>query len=148
MNIIANRIIANRIRLTPKQEKFCQCIVSGMSGKDSYMTAYDCKNERVARNEAPKLLQRNDITQRIDQMIVPLQNHAVNTAISQREEVQNMLLEFMRDNTLSPEIRMKASDQLNKMNMEYININRNIETHDANIVELDTASLKKLSGTS
>ena len=52
--------------LTPKQEKFCQCIVSGMSGKDAYVAAYDHHGgDRTAYNEANILLKRNDITKRI-----------------------------------------------------------------------------------
>ena len=41
---------------------------------------------------------------------------------------------------------MKASDQLNKMNAEYINVNRNIDTTDSSIDALDVETLKKLAG--
>ena len=45
--------------LTPKQEKFCQCIVSGMCGKDAYIAAYDHHGgDRTAYNEANILLKR------------------------------------------------------------------------------------------
>ena len=76
--------------LTPKQEKFCQCIVSGMSGKDAYIAAYDHHGgDRTAYNESNILLKRNDITKRIKELQVPLINHAVNTAISEREKIKN-----------------------------------------------------------
>lgn len=72
--------------LTPKQEKFCQCIVSGMNGKDSYLTAYDCNSPKAAEIEAMKLLKRDDITERITELNKPIVNLAQNTAISVKKE--------------------------------------------------------------
>lgn len=133
--------------LTPKQEKFCQCIVSGMDGVTAYKSAYDTKaSNKVCNNESRVLLKRDDITERITELRRPLINHAQNTAISEREEVKQLLKEFMRDESLPPETRMKASDQLNKMNAEYININRNIEDKSAEIDHLDAETLKRLAG--
>lgn len=72
--------------LTPKQEKFCQNIVSGMSGKDSYISAYDTKcSEQVAYNESSKLLLREDIQQRIFAIRKPLEQAAQIKALSARE---------------------------------------------------------------
>lgn len=133
--------------LTPKQEKFCQCIVRGMDGVTAYENAYDTKaSPQVKRNESMKLMKRDDITERIKELRKPLLNHIQNTAISEREEVKQLLKEFMRDESLPPETRMKASDQLNKMNAEYININRNIEDKSAEIDHLDAETLKRLAG--
>lgn len=133
--------------LTPKQEKFCQCIVSGMDGVTAYKSAYNTKaSNKVCNNESRVLLMREDVTERIEELRRPLINHARNTAISEREEVKQLLKEFMRDESLPPETRMKASDQLNKMNAEYININRNIEEKTAEIDHLDAETLKRLAG--
>lgn len=130
--------------LSPKQEKFCQCIVSGMSGKDSYLTAYNCNSDRVARNEAAVLLKRDDITERIQELNKPVQNHAINTAISEREKKRSILWDFINNPDKDDSTRLKAIDLLNKMDSEYININRNIEeTTDLNNLDIDT--LKKLS---
>ena len=132
--------------LTPKQERFCQCIVSGMSGKDSYLTAYNGNSERAAMIESTKLLAREDINERLKELRKPIEALAQSQAITEREEVKALLLSFIRDESLSPETRMKASDQLNKMNAEYINVNRNIDTTDSSIDALDVETLKKLAG--
>lgn len=130
--------------LSPKQEKFCQCIVSGMSGKDSYLTAYNCNSDRVAYNESNVLLKRDDITERIKELSKPVINHAQNLAISEREKKRCILWDFINNKEKDDNIRLKAMDLLNKMDSEYININRNIEeTTDLNNLDIDT--LKKLS---
>ena len=72
--------------LTPKQEKFCQCIVSGMTGKDSYLTAYSGNSEKAAEIESMKLLKRDDITERITELNKPIINLAQNTAINARKK--------------------------------------------------------------
>lgn len=134
------------MKLTPKQEKFCQCIVSGMSGKDSYLAAYDCKSERTAYNESNVLLQRDDITERINELLIPVKNHAVNTAITEREKKKNLIWERIEycvsvgDDTSVA----RYMDILNKMDSEYININRNIDDKPAEITNLDTDKLLRL----
>ena len=128
--------------LTPKQEKLCQCIVSGMSGKDSYMTAYNCNSDRVAYNESNVLLKRDDITERIQELLQPVKNHAINTAISERDKKRKWLW-HMIENATNDSDRLRAMDILNKMDSEYINIQR-IETDETPIQELDTGKLIEL----
>lgn len=73
--------------LTPKMEKFCQCIVSGMSGKDSYITAYNNKsNDNTAYKESMKLLVRSDIQDRIKELNKPLEIQAQSKALSARDK--------------------------------------------------------------
>ena len=132
--------------LTPKQEKFCQCIVSGMSGKDSYLTAYDCNSDRIAYNESNVLLQRDDITERIKELRIPLQNHAVNTAINEREKKKALIwqrIEYCMSIDDDAAVA-RYMDILNKMDSEYINVNRNITDQNDDIKELDTDNLIKL----
>lgn len=131
--------------LTPKQEKFCECIVSGMSAKESYITSYNTKaKDQVIRNEANKLLKRDDITERIQELRKPLQNHAINIALSEREQIKKKLWEMINSNTVSDSDKLRSMDILNRMNSEYININKNIDESKENISQLDTDSLKKL----
>lgn len=56
--------------LTPKQEKFCQGIVKGLSQADAYRDAYNCKNssDEVIWNEASKLMKRREVSIRIDEL--------------------------------------------------------------------------------
>ena len=113
-----------------------------MSGKDSYMTAYNCNSDRVAYNESNVLLKRDDITERIQELLQPVKNHAINTAISERDKKRKWLW-HMIENATNDSDRLRAMDILNKMDSEYINIQR-IETDETPIQELDTGKLIEL----
>ena len=133
--------------LTPKQEKFCQCIVSGMDNQTSYMTAYDCNSTSAANVESTKLLKRDDITQRINELRKPIVNLIQNKAISEREKIKKILwsrLDLAISNNDDTNI-IKIADIINKMNSEYINVNHNIEDTATDINNLDTDTLMKLS---
>lgn len=133
--------------LTPKQEKFCQCIVSGMTAKDSYFSAYDTNcSDRVAINEGSKLMLREDIQARINTMMKPLQEAAQSKAMSERERIKQILWDRLQkaidredDTTI-----VKITDQINRMNAEYINTTKVIEDKKSNIDDLDTETLQKL----
>ena len=132
--------------LTPKQEKFCRCIVSGMSGKDSYMECYDTNNARIAINESNVLLKRNDITERIKELSIPLQNHAINTAISEREKKKAIIwerIQYCMDNGNDNAVA-RYMDILNKMDSEYLNININKEENNTPLDNIDAETLKRL----
>lgn len=132
--------------LTPKQEKFCRCIVSGMSAKDSYMESYDCKSDRTAYNEGNVLLKRDDITERIKELSIPVKNHAQNVAISEREKKRAIIweeIEHAREEHDHAAIA-RYMDILNKMDAEYININRNIDDTHEKLDTLDIDTLKSL----
>lgn len=132
--------------LTPKQEKFCRCIVSGMSAKDSYMESYNCKNDRTAYNEGNVLLKRDDITERIKELSIPVKNHAQNVAISEREKKRAIIweeIEHAREQQDHTAIA-RYMDILNKMDAEYININRNIDDTHEKLDTLDIDTLKSI----
>ena len=78
--------MATRKQLTPKQEKFCQCIASGKDGKSSYIEAYNCSSDNSAMIESTKLLKREDITAKIKELRQPIENLAQNTAINERKQ--------------------------------------------------------------
>ena len=134
-------------KLTEKQEKFCRNIVSGMSGKDSYIDAYDTKcSEQVAYNESSKLLMRDDIQERIKVIRKPLEVKVVTEMISEREKKKNIIWERIEACIASEDDTSVARymDILNKMDAEYININRNIEDKPASIINLPTSTLESL----
>ena len=129
--------------LTPKQEKFCQCIVSGMSGKDSYITAYDTKgNDNTVYVESTRLLDREDIQARIKALSKPLETKAIASALSEREKKRAWLWNMI-ENATNDSDKIRAMDILNKMDSEYINIQR-IEKDETPINELDTDKLIEL----
>ena len=130
--------------MTPKQERFCQCIVSGMSGKDAYVTAYNNNsNNNTAYREAMKLLDREDVQSRIKELRKPLELQAKTQALSERDKIKDKLWEIINGIDTNDSDRLRAMDILNKMNAEYINIQR-IEKEDSNITELDTGQLIEL----
>ena len=129
--------------LTPKQEKFCQCIVSGMSGKDSYITAYNSSGcDQNAYNESSKLLAREDIQERLKVLRKPLEEHVRTTIITEREKKRAWLWDMI-EHAVNDSDRIRAMDILNKMDSEYINIQR-IEKEETPIQELDTDKLIEL----
>lgn len=126
--------------LTPKQQKFCQCIVSGMSGKDSYMTAYNCNSDHTAYQESYILLQREDIKEYIATLKKPIEKQV----ISDRQKKRKFLWDVINDEKQSMNDRLRATDLLNKMDSEYIQTTHNINESKTNISGLDTDTLKQL----
>ena len=126
--------------LTPKQEKFCQCIVSGMSGKDSYMTAYNCNSNNTAYQESYILLQREDIKEYIAALKKPIEKQV----ISERQKKRQWLWDMIENPSISESDRLRAMDILNKIDSEYIQTTHNINDSKTNISGLDTDTLKQL----
>lgn len=60
--------------LTPKQEKFCQGIVSGLNQSDAYRAAYNCENmgNATIHSNSYVLMQDNEILLRIDELRLPI----------------------------------------------------------------------------
>lgn len=133
--------------LTPKQNKFCEYIVSGLSGKDSYLKAYECKSEKAASIESTKLLKRDDITAKITELRKPIINLAQNNAINERQQqidfIKSRIQECIKKDDEQSLIRW--NEQLNKIYALY----KETETdnkQDNKMNDLDTATLIKLSG--
>lgn len=137
------------VKLTPKQEKFCQCIVSGMSAKDSYISAYNTKaSDQVIFNESCKLLKRDDITDRIKELRKPLENHYQNIAISERQQQIDFIKERIEICKAKEDEQsiIRYTDMLNKIYGSYRDTDTEEKT-DQTVNNLDTATLIKLSGT-
>jgi hypothetical protein len=133
--------------LTQKQENFCTNIVSGMTAKDAYKAAYNTSaSEQVIYNESAKLLKRDDITERIKELNKPLENHAQAKALSNREKKQAIIWEEIQNARTQQDHAAVARylDILNKMDQEYIQINKDITEEKTNIETLDNDTLFKL----
>lgn len=135
------------MKLTSKQQKFCHNVVSGMTAKDAYINAYNTKSsDRVCINEASKLMLREDIQEYIDTLTKPLQKTVQQQVISERERKKAIINERIQaciekedDSAIA-----RYLDILNKMDAEYININKNIDEDKTDINNLDTTTLLKL----
>ena len=86
-------------KLTIKQEIFCQeYIANNGNGTKAYMKAFDCKNmkEATINNNAYKMLKRDDIKTRIEELRQPLKEkfkYDINTAMNNFEEIRMLALE-------------------------------------------------------
>lgn len=129
------------MRLTEKQKAFCREYVrNNGNGTKAYLHAYDSKSETSAAIEANRLLRRDNITEYIASLNKPLENRIQN----EREKKRQFLWDMIENPSTSDSDRLRAMDILNKMDAEYININRNIEDKSASIISLDTNTLEKL----
>ena len=125
--------------LTEKMKVFArEYYKNGGNGTEAYLIAYDTINRVTASREAHELLKRQDINEYIKALNIPQENKA----ISEREKKRAVLWDIINNGDYADKCR--AMDILNKMDAEYININRNIETHETEIINLDTNTLKQL----
>ena len=136
--------------LTPKQEKFCQCIVSGMSGKESYLTAYNTKcNDNTAYVEASKLMLREDIQKRIFTLRKPQEEAAqiqgLNARQQQIEFIQSRIEHCLQVDDEQSIIRY--TDMLNKINALYKETEQETKP-ESSVANLNSDVLKRLSGVS
>lgn len=136
--------------LTPKQEKFCQCVVSGMSYKDSYLSAYNWNgSDKGALEESARMAVREDIQERIRELQKPIVTAIKADAVNEYDRIKTLCWERITECQANGDDTAIARymDILNKMLGNYVNINRNIEDKQADIIQLDTDTLKKLSET-
>lgn len=132
--------------LTPKQEKFCQCVVSGMSYKDSYLSSYDGSSDTAAYVEGSKLALREDIQARIEALQKPIREALGKQALSETEKIKAILWEELANARAQQDHTAIAryTDQLNKLNNAYKD--NNITEDNNDFSNLDTTKLIKLVG--
>ena len=129
--------------LTENMRHFCrEYIANGGVGYKAYLAAYTNNNytDQTAREEASRMLARQDIKDYLETLRKPLEIKAIN----ERQTKRDILWGWINDETLDHNDRLRAMDILNKMDNEYVNINRNIEENPNNVKFLDTETLAKL----
>lgn len=104
--------------LTPKQERYIQNIVSGMSQRQAYKDAYNAENmtDESIDVEACKLFNDTKVSQRYKELMSRLEDEAVMSAIEKRRMLREMATNV--ENSITD--RIKAIDTDNKMAGEYI----------------------------
>lgn len=128
--------------ISQKMKNFCHAYVESGNAARAYLTAYDTNSETVAYSEGKKLLKRDDVTEYIEQLTRP----TVNKITNERERKRNIIWERIE------KCRGKGDDAaiarymdiLNKMDAEYVNINRNIDDSGEKLAGLNTEQLKAL----
>lgn len=129
--------------LTEKMKVFArEYYKNGGNGTDAYIAAYDTENRVTASREAHELLKRADILEYIKTLNIPQENKA----ISEREKKRAIIWEGIEAcrNSGDHSGIARYMDILNKMDAEYININKTIDDKTADIKELDKSILEKL----
>ena len=126
------------MNLTPKQEKFIQNIVSGMSQRQAYKDAYNAENmtDESIDVEACKLFNDTKISLRYQELMEELKDKAIMSAKERMIWLTDVIREIQREdvyvrNSKGEDIlmgsknadlntKMKAMDILNKMSGEYV----------------------------
>lgn len=117
--------------LTPKQEKFAQCIaLEEMSQSDAYRTAYSCAkmSDKTIWENASRLMADSKVTARITELRQETITPKVMSAQKRREKLTDIA-----ENSEDPNVAMKAIDLLNKMTGEYV---QKVETEFKNAVNI------------
>jgi phage terminase small subunit len=104
--------------LTTKQENFAKAIVEGMNQADAYRSAYRCKNmsDNSIYVNASKLVNDTKVALRIKELREQLVKPSIKTA----QERMEWLSRIMDSNEETTADKLKASDQLNKMEGLYV----------------------------
>ena len=105
-------------KLTPKQEKFIQNILTGMTQRQAYRDAFNPDNtsDKTVDEKACRLFNEDKIQARYQDLIKELENEAVMTALEKRKLLKELALD--KENSVND--RLKALDIDNKMAGEYI----------------------------
>jgi len=102
------------VNLTPKQEKFAQCVADGMTQADAYRVAYDCapttKPETI-QNKAHELMKNGEVAARVKE----LREMLTEKALWSRADSVNILAEIAQDLGNKAGERVSAIKELNAM---------------------------------
>ncbi len=132
--------------LTPKQEKFCQCVVSGMAYKDAYLASYDWNgSEAAAYQEATRLALREDIQARIASLQKPITEAIQTQALNETERIKALLwerIEICRTKEDEAAIA-RYTDQLNKLNNAYKDAG-SVQDSNSDLNTVDSNTLAKI----
>ena len=112
--------------LTAKQEQFVQNIIQGMSQADAYRSAYNCQkmSDKTIWEKASRLLADGKVTARVAELRDQLAKPSIKTA----QERMEWLTAIMDSNEETTSDKLKASDQLNRMEGLYtLNIKGDIK---------------------
>lgn len=133
--------------LTPKQMKFCEnYLQNGGKSTEAYIAAYDTEGGSFAPVEASRLLKREDIQNYIKKLRKPVEKAVIRKMVNERDYKKKVIQERLeaciaRDDDAGAARWMEI---WNKMDGEYVNINKDITDHKTEIGNLDNATLLKL----
>ena len=119
--------------LTPKQEKFVQNLIKGMSQRDAYKNSYDAENmkDKTIDERACVLFNDSKIKTRYQELLEKAQDEAIMTAKERMIWLTDVVKGNIKhtsydsngnsyDNEAYISDKLKAVDTLNKMSGEYV----------------------------
>ena len=123
--------------LTPKQEKFVQSLIQGMSQADAYRSAYATKNmsDKTIHEAASRLVADSKVSARLSELREQMTKETIMSAQKRLE----WLTEAIANKDIAVNDKLKAIDIMNKMQGEYTQkvqaevtnaVNINIELSD------------------
>lgn len=137
-------------QLTPKQRKFCKNIALGMNYEEAYLGAYseDGKSINNAKGMAYRLMQDERIRKEVENLSQAVTNKVAGEIVNDRVKKIEILWAGIEECRLAGDHSGVARymDILNKMDGEYVNINKNIDNQGGDIVNLSTEELKRILG--
>ena len=121
-------IIIEELKLTDKQEKYCQYRMQGMSQRQSYKKAYPNNNQSDEQIDiqASKLERNNKVSTRLNQLREEVKKEGILTV----QEILMLLTKDANSNELNAKDRHRAMDMILKVSGAYVqnlNLNGNIE---------------------
>lgn len=142
MSTETKRGVGRPRELTQKMKDFCHEYMRCYDASQAYLATYNTTDKKIAANEGSKLLKRDDVTAYLAELNKPLQN----TITNEREKKRRILWQRIERSIEKEDEAAIARymDILNKMDLEYININRNIDDTGKELANLDTNKLKEI----
>lgn len=104
-------------KLTPAQERYCRNRAAGMVQADAYRKAN--KGSQASKKSQCEIASRQERLQKIQDRIAELREQAAAGAIMQAQEIQAELAGMAADTSRPDGVRLKALDQLTRMQGGY-----------------------------
>ena len=134
--------------LTPKMMNFCdEYLKNGGKATDAYIATYNWSGkDSGAQVEASRLLARDDIQAYLLKLRKPVEKAVKRKILNEREYKKKLIQDRIEDCIERGDDAAIARyiEIWNKMDGEYININKDITDHDAMVRDLDTTTLLQL----
>lgn len=134
--------------LTQKQMNFCKAYIeNGGNATEAYLASYNWTGSRNgAMVEASRMLDNEEVQAYLVKLRKPIEKAVKRKIINEREYKKKLIQERIEECVERGDDAAIARylEIWNKMDGEYVNINKDITDHDAEIKNLDTATLQLL----
>jgi len=125
--------VTNIDGLTPKQEKFVQGVLSGMTASESYRNSYSTKNMKDSSvwREASVLMSHPKVSQRVKAGFKRKEQYSVSTSLSLRQFVTDQLIKEAKDINNNESARIRSLELIGKISEVALFTDR-VETTSSN----------------